>query len=134
LASTLEALISAGVGVIEAWQLAAEASGSAAIRQSVRHWLPRVEAGDAPSDHLSRSGVFPDVFSNLYATGEVSGQLDQELKHLHTYYEDSGSRRLERFALVTSLLVTLSVILTVAVWIVRFWMNYYGSLFKSLDL
>ena len=50
LAAALEALISAGVNIIEAWDLAATASGSPALRRAVAAWKPQVTAGQTPAE------------------------------------------------------------------------------------
>lgn len=134
LASALGSLVRAGVGLPEAWQLAADASGSPALRRSVNRWLPRVQAGEPPSDQLRRSRAFPELFQNLYATGEMSGQLEQELQHLHAYYQESGDRRLTRFAFVTGWVITLAVMGVIAFWIIQFWLGYYQNLFRELGL
>src|SRR5260370_31379492 len=42
LAAALEALINAGVTIIEAWDMAAAASGSPAIQRAVADWRPAV--------------------------------------------------------------------------------------------
>ena len=84
LAAALEALLNAGVPIIGAWELAATASGSPALRRSVEGWRPRLEQGSTPAELISESGQFPSVFSSLYHTGEISGQLDQTLNRIHT--------------------------------------------------
>jgi len=134
LAAALESLISAGITIIEAWDLAADASGSPALRRAVRRWRPAVLAGALPSEQLRRSREFPELFANLYTTGETSGQLDHELRHLQAYYEDSGNRRMGRFALVTGILITMGVMGTIAFWVVRFWLNYYQQIFRSVGM
>jgi type II secretory pathway component PulF len=128
LSAALEALISAGVNLIEAWGLAADASGSPALLRAVRQWEPRVVAGELPSDQVRQSREFPELFANLYFTGETSGQLDHELRHLHEFYLDSSSRRLTRFTVATGLVITLAVMGTVAFWIIRFWTGYFRQL------
>ena len=98
LAAALEALLSAGVNIIEAWDLAAAASGSPALQSAVREWKPSVVAGKMPSEAVRNCPLFPELFANLYATGEVSGQLDDSLKHLHTYYQEDGTRKMHLLA------------------------------------
>ena len=53
---------------------------------------PRVEAGQTPAEVVEASGRFPELFAHEYATGEISGQLDDTLHRLHQYYQDDGSR------------------------------------------
>src|SRR5262249_25105084 len=94
LSAALEALLSGGVTIIEAWELAATASGSPALRRLVVGWRPLVDAGQTPSEVVNASRRFPELFANQYATGEVSGKLDDALRRLHQYYQNEGSRKL----------------------------------------
>jgi len=132
LAAALEALIVAGVTIIEAWDLAAAASGSPAIRRAVRGWKPNVLAGELPSEQVSRSSVFPELFANLYYTGEVSGRLDEELRHLNDYYQDAARHRMQIFMRLLTGAITLGVMLAIAYWIITFWVGYYGGIFKEM--
>src|ERR1017187_9847068 len=76
LAAALEGLLSAGVTVIGAWELAASASGSPALRRTVLAWRPLVDGGQTPAEAVTASGKFPELFASQYATGEISGKLD----------------------------------------------------------
>src|SRR6185295_240835 len=96
LAAALEALINAGVSIIDAWELAASASGSPALRRAVLAWKPRVLAGAPPSLVVHDCAEFPELFSNLYHTGEISGKLDESLDRLNAFYREEGSRKLRQ--------------------------------------
>ena len=126
LASALGALTSAGVNVVVAWDLAAAASGSPALRQAVQAWKPRVAAGQMPSEAVRACPLFPEMFANLYASGEVSGKLDDSLRHLHQVYNEEGSNKLQAFAQWTPRLVYLLVALMVAYEVIQFWIGLYG--------
>jgi type II secretory pathway component PulF len=128
LAAALEALINAGVSIIEAWDVAAAASGSPALRRAVLNWKPRVLAGETPSHVLSQSTEFPEHFSNLYHTGEITGQLDHTLKRLQAYYQEEGTRKLRALAEWTPKLVYLAIALMIAWRVVSFWAGYFGQL------
>jgi len=84
-AAALEALISAGVTIIEAWSLAALASASPALRREVSAWKPLMHAGQTPGEVLTTSSVFPQLFINEYNTAELSGKLDETLRRLYKY-------------------------------------------------
>ena len=128
LAAALEALLSAGVTIIEAWELAATASGSPALRRVVLAWRPRVDAGLTPAEALNASAKFPDLFANQYATGEVSGKLDDTLRRLHTYYQEEGSRKLHAVAQWTPRVVYLLVALMIAYRVIRFWVGHFQDI------
>jgi type IV pilus assembly protein PilC len=127
LAAALEALISAGVNIVEAWNLAAAASGSPALRRIVESWKPQIEAGRTPAEVLSDGRKFPETFANLYSTGEVSGQLDDSLKRLYQYYNEEGTRKLYAFAQWTPRLVYFVVVLIIAYKIVQFYTGYFNE-------
>jgi type II secretory pathway component PulF len=126
LAAALEALISAGVNIFEAWDLAATASGSPALRRAVAAWKPQVVAGQMPSEAVRLCPLFPETFANLYASGEISGKLDESLRHLNRLYNEDGTRKLNAFATWMPRLVYLLVVLMIAYKIIQFWTGIYG--------
>lgn len=128
LSSALEALLSAGVSIIEAWELAANASGSPALRRTVLAWRPLVDAGQTPAEVVRVSPKFPELFANQYATGEVSGKLDDSLRGLHQYYQEEGSRKLHALARWIPRAIYLAIMLMIAYRIVRFWADYFNQI------
>ena len=125
LAAALEALISAGVGSIEAWDLASSASGSPALRRAVRGWKPRMLAGQTPAEAVRASPQFPEMFANLYHTGEVSGKLDDALRQLNRHYQEEGTRKLHAVAQWTPRVIYLMVALIIAYRVVSFYADYF---------
>lgn len=126
LAAALEALLSAGVTIIEAWEMAATASGSPALRRTVLGWRPMVNGGQTPAEAVSESGRFPELFVSQYATGEISGQLDSTLRRLHAYYQEEGSRKLHAVARWTPRAIYFCVVLIIAFRIIGFYTNYFN--------
>ncbi len=133
LASALEALITAGVSIVEAWELAAAASGSPALRRAVLKWRPDVDAGVTPAEVVRSSNEFPSLFANLYHTGEVTGSLDDALRRLHTLYQDEGERQLKAVAEWTPKLIFFGVALVVAWQVIRFWTGYFDEIGKAIN-
>ncbi len=125
LAAALEALLTAGVSIIEAWELAASASGSPALRRTVLAWKPEVLAGETPSEAINRSGEFPELFANLYHTGEITGQLDQTLIRLHNLYHEEGTRKLRALAAWTPKLIYFGIVFMIAWRVVSFYKGYF---------
>jgi type II secretory pathway component PulF len=113
------------VSIIEAWELAATASGSPALRRTVLAWRPLVDAGQTPAEVVNASGRFDHVFASQYSTGEVSGQLDETLGRLHTYYQEEGTRKLRAFTQWTPRAIYLGVMLMIGYLVVRWWANYF---------
>lgn len=128
LCSALEALLSAGVTIIEAWELAAAASGSPALRRTVLAWRSQVDAGVTPAEAVTASGFFPSLFASQYAAGEISGKLDETLIRLRAYYQEEGSRKLHVFSQWVPRAVYLAIVLCIAYKIVTFYANYFNQI------
>jgi type IV pilus assembly protein PilC len=128
LALALEALINAGVTIIQAWELAANACGSPALRRAILAWRPQVEAGITPAAVVDNCPQFPEMFANFYRSGEVSGKLDDALNRLHKYYNEEGSRKLQSFAQWVPRLIYGIVAAVIAYKIVQFYSGYFSQI------
>jgi len=128
LATALEALISAGVNIFEAWDLAASASGSPALRRAVAAWRPNLTAGKTPSEAMRTCRLFPEMFANFYASGEVSGKLDDSLRHLNRLYDEEGLRKLHLVATWIPRLIYFMVVFLVAYIVIHFWIGYFNQI------
>ena len=133
LAMSLEALISAGVAVVQAWELAGPVSGSPRLRRAVNAWKRNVESGQTVAEAMSASGQFPDMFANQYASAEISGKLDEVLGRMHHYYQDSGQRKMRALAQWTPRIIYLIVALLIAIHIVRFYAGYFNQIGNVLN-
>jgi type IV pilus assembly protein PilC len=125
LAAALEALISAGVTVIEAWQLAAAASGSPALKRQTASWKPLLRDGHTPGELVTATRFFPSLFSGQYASAELSGALDETLHRLARYYREEGTRKLRAVAQWTPRFIYLVVALMIAYKVINFYLGYF---------
>lgn len=128
LAAALEALINCGETILEAWPLAAAASGSPALVREVDSWRPQLARGRTPAEVLRDSRVFPEMFANLYTSGEISGSLDETLRRLHRYYADEGSRDLHSAARIGPGIVYGLVAAYIAWQVIKFWTGYFNQI------
>jgi type II secretory pathway component PulF len=128
LASALEAMLSAGVSIIEAWVMAADASGSPKLQRIVAGWQPALASGQTPAEMVTLSRFFPEVFSGQYAAGEISGKLEETLRRLHAYYQEEGTRRLRTLAQWTPKLVYLGVALMIGYRVISFYSGYFRQI------
>lgn len=133
LTAALEALISAGVNIVDAWELAATASGSPAFRRAVATWKSQLAEGRTPAELVRACPLFPETFANLYASGEVSGKLDETLRRLYAYYQEEGTLKLNLFATWTPRLIYFLVALLIAYEVVHFWMGYFNQINNAMS-
>lgn len=127
LSAALEALISAGVLVVDAWDLAALSSGSPALHRAIAQKKPLMLAGETPGEVLSTLPEFPELFTNLYRTGELSGKIDTTLVRLRDLYAEEGARKMTALAEWMPRLIYLAIVLLVAQQIVGFYSGYFGQ-------
>lgn len=132
LAAALEALLNAGVPILNAWPLAAGASGSPALRAAVADWAARLARGDTPGQILVHQPLFPELFASLYRTGEQSGKLDETLLRLHAHYQEEGSRQLHAFTAWLPKVIYLVIVGVVVKNIFSFYSGYFGELDKAM--
>ena len=133
LASALDALTNAGVSTIRAWDLSAAAAGSPALKREILKRTPLLETGLTPAEMVSQISYFPEMFSHLFASGEISGKLDETLVRLHTYFEEEGFRLLQLFTRIMNGTIYGAIVVLVGYNVIRFWMNYYGGLLQSVE-
>ena len=132
LSSALEALLAAGVPIINAWELSASASGSPALKRVVHHWRPSIEDGLTPADMLDRTPEFPELFANMYRTGEISGTLEDTLKRMRVFYQEEGSRQLRSIADWTPKIIYFAIIIMIAWKVVSFYLGYFEQINQAI--
>jgi type II secretory pathway component PulF len=116
------------VNIVQAFDLAGNASGSLAVRHAVADMKPEVAAGKTPAEAMRKRSVFPDLFTNLYASGEVSGKLDETLKRLYAHYQEEGTHKLQMFAQWLPRLIYFLVAGMVAYNVIKFWTGYFQQI------
>ena len=127
LSAALDALTNAGVDVPRSWELAAAAAGSPHLNREISEWKPKIESGMTPADLVSQTRFFPELFANLYMTGEISGKLDETLNRLHVYYQEEGFRVLRLFTRIMNGTIYGLVVAVVAYNVISFYSHLYGG-------
>jgi type II secretory pathway component PulF len=128
LASALEALLNAGVNILEAWELAAAASGSPALLRAVQAAKPDLAGGLTPAEMVATRREFPAPFAQMYSAGEISGKLDESLRRARDYFQEEGARKLKQFIFTGTAALILAVLLTVAWQIISFYVGYFKQI------
>ncbi|HTV60942.1 MAG TPA: type II secretion system F family protein [Verrucomicrobiae bacterium] len=131
LSGALEALISGGVSVVKSWKMAVAAAGSPRLANHVSTWPPELERGATPADLVNRTPYFPEMFANLYTTGEQSGKLDETLARLQEFYQEEGFRTLRMFTRIMNGTIYGLVVLLVAYNVIKFYVGYFNAAMNS---
>jgi type IV pilus assembly protein PilC len=128
LTAALGALLSAGVSIIEAWELAANASGSPAIRRTVRAWKPRMMLGETPAELVSSSSQFPAMFVAQYTSAEMSGRFDDTLARMHRYFQEEGTRKLKAVSQWVPRFLYLVIAAVIGYKVISFYAGYFQQI------
>ena len=92
LTRNLGTLVSQGVPILQALDVAADNLSNATLRQAVYAIRDAVQEGSSLAAALSATGQFPAFVSNMVAVGEESGTVDVALIKVGTSYEREMDR------------------------------------------
>ncbi|MCS6838962.1 MAG: type II secretion system F family protein [Bdellovibrionaceae bacterium] len=85
---TLSTLLSAGVPVIDALEIAAKTAGNVVIEETLLRCKESVIQGKSIGLPLSKEKMIPDMVAQMVTIGEASGTLDTMLGKVADFYED----------------------------------------------
>jgi len=85
---TLSTLLSSGVGVVEALDIASKTAGNKVIEDALVRSKESVISGRPLAAPLMKEPLIPDMVTQMIAIGEQSGTLDTMLSKIADFYED----------------------------------------------
>lgn len=94
-ARTFAALMSAGVGVLDALEVTGGAVGNKVIEGELKDAAKAVKNGKQLSEPLSESKHFPPIVAQMLAIGEETGQIDTILIKVADFYEEDVENTIE---------------------------------------
>lgn len=92
---TFSSLMSAGVSVLDALEVTAQAIGNKVIEKELLDAANEVKAGKQLSEPISKSPHFPTIVSQMLAVGEETGQIDMILVKVADFYEEEVSNTVD---------------------------------------
>lgn len=114
--STLATLLSAGVPMLTALEIARNVLGNSELMRVIEQARESIREGESISVTLKRSQRFPPIVTHMIAVGERSGQLEQMLEHVASAYERQVE---ERITMMMSLLAPMMIVVMggISAWI-----------------
>ena len=107
-ARTFATLISGGVPIIRAVEIASSTVGNTLIEESLEKTKNDIEKGKPINQSLDKK-YFPPMFIAMAAVGENTGRLDEMLDTIANFYEDEVDREVD--ALISTLEPMLMVVI-----------------------
>jgi general secretion pathway protein F len=105
---TLATLLSSGVSLLTALDIARNVLGNTDLMKVVEDARASIREGESISAPLKRSGKFPPIVIHMIAIGERSGELEAMLTHVANAYDSQVSVRLQA---MTSLLEPIMIVI-----------------------
>lgn len=105
---TLATLLSSGVSLLTALDIARNVLGNTELMRVVEDARTSIREGESISAPLKRSGKFPPIVIHMIAIGERSGELEAMLTHVANAYDGQVSVRLQA---MTSLLEPIMIVI-----------------------
>ncbi len=97
LARTLGTLLGNGVPVLQALGIVERTSGNVIIGEEIRKARDRVTDGTSISGPLAAGRVLPEMFTDMLAIGEQTGDMSTALGHIARRYESELERNIKIF-------------------------------------
>ena len=85
-ARTLSMLLTAGIPLVEALRIVATVSGNEVFKQAYIEIADKVAKGFGISVSFENTSVFPLIVTQMVATGEATGKLDEVLMKVANYF------------------------------------------------
>lgn len=110
------AMISAGLPLIQCLTILSEQTENPAFRDVLSSVTASVENGNSLADSLAKHPkVFPELFINMIAAGEIGGILDTILLRLATFLEKAAAlRRKIKGAMMYPMVISIIAVIAVA--------------------
>jgi type IV pilus assembly protein PilC len=96
LARSLSTLLSGGITVPDAWDIASQAIGNLELRRRSQGVLPLIREGRGFTEALTQARWMPELALDMIGIGESSGSLREMLDEVANFYDAEAEVRLEQ--------------------------------------
>jgi type IV pilus assembly protein PilC len=103
---TFSAMVSAGVPILSGLQTAARVTGNVIFMDVINLTIVKVNEGVRLSVPLEQSGQFPSMVTHMLAAGEESGNMDDMLRQVTTFYDRDIEYAVQRLTRMMEPLMT----------------------------
>jgi type IV pilus assembly protein PilC len=125
LARTLATLLSGGIPLVTALDVASRAVGNRSMAWHVGVVTRQVREGQPLAIAMNESGVFPDVAVKMVEVGEATGALQDMLNALADFYDEDIETTLARFVTLVEPLMLVIMGLVIAVLLLALYMPVF---------
>ncbi|PCJ62526.1 MAG: pilus assembly protein PilC [Planctomycetota bacterium] len=127
-------MISSGISIMECLDILADQADDPGFCYALNTIIDRVKSGiDLSDSMLEHPGVFPEIYCNMIAAGEASGQLEGILARLADYEESSEGLKREIKSAMTYPVVSLVMVLGITYFLLTNIIPKFADIFESME-
>lgn len=125
IASTLAIMLAAGMTLIDALQIAAEASGNLVYRQALRAISDEILTGQRLTMAMQKQVLFSPLMIDMVAVGEESGKLDLMLSKVANFYDEQVNHSTHQLTTLMEPLVMLILGLLIGILVIALYLPIF---------
>lgn len=126
-------VLNAGVTMISALEMMGDQIENKALQRAIREAQAYVQKGGALADAFRLNPkVFPPIFINMVAAGEISGSLETSFERLTTHFENANKLKSKVKGAMTYPIVILIVVIAVVVVLLVGVVPTFADMFEDL--
>jgi type IV pilus assembly protein PilC len=127
---TLSTLVSAGVDIIGALEIAGDTAGNSVVADATAEVRDAVRRGERIAAPMKANAVFPPMLAHMVSVGEETGELDHMLGKVADFYEDEVDSSVSTLTSVIEPVMMIGVGVVVGIIII----SMYLPMFKLVTL
>ena len=124
-ARTLSLLLTAGISLLQALEVATEAISSLLYREELEIAKKKIEKGIPLGQAMSNYELFPQILVQMISVGEETGKLDEVLMKLAVYFQSESEQAVKNMTTALEPMIMIVLGLGVGVMVVAIIMPIY---------
>jgi len=125
---SLATLLSGGIPLVQALDIATEAVGNASVRGAIEPEIRRVREGESFHAAIEGSGVFPSMAVDMAKVGEATGALDEMLSNISDFFDEKVELQLQRILALVEPAMLVFMGMVVAMILLSLYLPMFGAL------
>ena len=127
---SLSTLLTGGMPLVPAFEIAVGAVGNASIRNALTPRIQLVREGRTFHGSLEDSGEFPPMAIDMIKVGEATGSLDEMLGNVSVFFDERVETRLQRILTLVEPMMLVFMGLIIGILLVSIYLPLFGAIGK----
>lgn len=95
---TLGTMLQGGVPILDAVEIAKNTTHNEIVKNAIQELQDGIGEGSSMAEPLERSGIFPEMVTQMISVGEESGSLTELLEKIGNFYEEEVDTKIQKLS------------------------------------